>query len=392
MHGPSGGLARRRTFTLTFGQAGLVTTSDGEVPGVDGVVTAVQVQSDGKILATGGHAIWRYLSNGALDSSYGTGGVVTLPNNPAGYPRTVLLAGDVLLIAVGADGTGDVTLSKYASDGSLDLAFGVDGVATTTLLESNSVASIAVQPDGKILVSGGGYLRVLRLNADGSTDIAFGTNGVAINPVDSLTQTMALQPDGAIVVGGTDVHDGTSDFVLTRFEATGAVDPSFGSGGVVETDPLGGGIDTLNHLLMTPDGGVIAVGQTLDVNDVYWIVLVGYDDGAINPLFGVLGVAKVNFDSHDVASSSYTFPFAGRIDAQGKILEVGEAEIYPFPFVMARFDGSGTLDATFGSGGKVVTRFPRGGAQSLALAVTPDERIVVAGNAWDEPSESNPCG
>jgi hypothetical protein len=150
----------------------------------------------------------------------------------------------------------------------------------------------------------------------------------------------------------------------------------------VQTDPLGNGDDALSHLIVQPDG-VIAVGQTLDANHEYWFVMVRYVNGVVDPFFGVLGVTEVNFRSAGVPAGAYTFPWASRIDGDGNLLTVGIAITEPDrPFVMSRLVANGTLDATFGSGGKVLTHFGTS-AEAISVAVTADDRIVVGGDVYD---------
>jgi uncharacterized delta-60 repeat protein len=384
---PAASAARPGTLDPSFGQGGIVTANKSG-PGAGAYPIALEIQSDGKILAGGGNQIVRYLPDGGLDTTYGDGGAVT---SSVPVQKMALLPGDALLIGTGVGGA--VTLARYLSDGTLDASFGSGGVQTTTLLDTINLNAIAVQPDGKILLAAAASLSVVRLHPDGSVDTAFGNAGLASNPVADLTAGMVLQADGAIVVGGI-VGPGTmTDLVLTRYDTNGVVDPSFGTGGVVVTDPLVGGSDNLSHLVLQPDG-VIAVAQTLDVNHEYWFVMVRYVNGTVDPFFGVNGVAQVNFHADGAPADAYTFPWASHFDDQGRLVVVGRADIggllYARPFAMARLEPSGTIDATFGTGGKVLTRLPAGGTgESLAVAVTADQRIVVAGSYYEPTKESS---
>jgi uncharacterized delta-60 repeat protein len=216
----------------------------------------------------------------------------------------------------------------------------------------------------------------VRLEADGSIDTSFGTGSLATHPMaGSQTSALALQDDGAIVVGGSVSTPAGGDWVLTRFDAAGQVDPSFGIGGTLVTDPLGGADDLLAHLLVQPDG-VVAVGQS--INDEYWFVLVRYVNGAVDPLFGVLGVTQANFASQGGGDSE--FPYAATTDHDGNIVVIGRATTDARRFAMMRFEPNGTLDASFGTGGGVLSYLaPR--AASYTGAIAPDGKIVLAGNS-----------
>ena len=204
----------------TFGDAGLVTT-DFLGPNSD-LVRAVAVQADGKIVAVGfsnpgglaaDFALARYNPDGSLDSSFGTGGLVT---TDFGLTRDeafgVAIQSDGKIVAVGRD-----KLARYNTNGSLDSSFGGGGLVTTDLVWA---FDIAFQADGKIVTAGvagglGGDFAVARYHPDGSPDGSFGSGGVASADFGGSfdrARALAIQADGKIVaVGGT-------GFVLARFE------------------------------------------------------------------------------------------------------------------------------------------------------------------------------
>lgn len=116
----------------------------------------------------------------------------------------------------------DFAVVRYNADGSPDPGFGSDGRVTTDFPGLAAVASaVLVQPDGKILVAGGafplftflGNFELARYNPDGSLDAAFGDNGIVTTrfPHGSYSFALALQPDGWIVAVGTDFVDFSSD-------------------------------------------------------------------------------------------------------------------------------------------------------------------------------------
>ena len=155
---------------------------------------------------------------------------------------------------------------------------------------------VSLQPDGKLLVAGNAEgpsnsdFLVLRLNTDGSLDQTFGDNGIARNSIGGfdVANAMVLQPDGRMVLAG----QSDSDFALARYAANGALDLSFGTGGVVKT-PVGPSFDIAYGLTLMPWGRLVAVGSarvstTAQGTDV---AAVAYNtDGSLDTYFGVGGI------------------------------------------------------------------------------------------------------
>ncbi len=140
-------------------------------------------------------------------------------------------------------GTRDFAVIRYNFDGSLDTTFGSGNgyVITTVGTGADEAQDIRVLANGKILVAGyaqnGGSndIALVQYNSDGSLDTSFGSGtGKSMSGIagDDTIYSMAIQSDGKILVGGTD----GSDFLLARFNSNGSLDTSFGSSGRVTTD------------------------------------------------------------------------------------------------------------------------------------------------------------
>lgn len=271
----------------------------------------------------------------------------------------------------------DLTLGD---DGALDPSFGMGGLVLTDFPgPANAHATdAALQPDGKLLVAGNldsptGYLGLCRYTADGSLDRTFGVGGrVAILAPFSHVSAVALQPDGKIVVaGGTVTGDG--DFVLSRFDADGRLDATFGDGGTVVTDL--GGADFASGLAVDPSGRIVAVGHSYHVSGTGSFdtdfAITRYDaSGRLDSGFASGGVFLHDFDG------SPDWATAVRLDASGRILVAGTAG---HRFGVIRLTDSGALDASFGGTGAVALLVP-GRASADALAVQQDGTIVLAGS------------
>jgi uncharacterized delta-60 repeat protein len=252
-----------------FGAGGKVLTTF-EPDTLDTAQAAI-LQPDGRIVAAGrarkigvagSFALARYLPNGQLDPSFGGDGLVTTPASGGGIVRALALQSDGKIVAAGSSGPSDSAVARYNPDGSLDGSFGGDGMLVGGL--GLSIASdVVVQRDGKILVAGGS---VVRLNADGTLDGTFGQSGRAtMGIVDA--DSLALQADGRVLVSGTFLGATDSDFGVARLTVAGRLDPGFGRGGVNTTDIGLRSQDQVTDAVLQPDGKLVVAGASRPASD-----------------------------------------------------------------------------------------------------------------------------
>jgi uncharacterized delta-60 repeat protein len=204
-----------------------------ETVNVNGVPTTEIVASGNVNSNPQGTVIARFAPNGTLDSSFGSGGTVILQTaNPlykVGGGLMIQADGKILDVgfAQNPQGATDSALGRFNVDGSLDTSFNPSG-PTPGLLDLGIAGigrSLALQSDGKIIVGGSGSASTLllaRLNgADGSFDTTFGTNGVVQQTLTGspFAASIALQPDGKIVTLGTASGSGSAVnyFAVARF-------------------------------------------------------------------------------------------------------------------------------------------------------------------------------
>jgi uncharacterized delta-60 repeat protein len=202
------------------------------------------------------------------DASFGTNGTVTTAIG-SGSERAAAIARqpDGKVVVTGftdRDGTEDFALVRYLENGSLDLTFGSGGVVVTPLGSGHDRAtSLALQPDGRIVVAGwtrgaaGADVALVRYRADGTLDPSFGTGGKAVFALASGEDTAAdvlVRSDGVIIVAGTVGTGAAADFALARISP---------DGGIVETTTtdFNGGEDVARALALMPDGTVVVVGS-----------------------------------------------------------------------------------------------------------------------------------
>jgi uncharacterized delta-60 repeat protein len=230
-------------------------------------------------------ALARYNNDGSLDTSFGTGGKVTTDFNGTGIGQAVLLqAGDKIVMAGYSSGTTtDFALARFNSDGSLDGTFGSGGKVTTDFDGHYEFGyAAALQSDGKIVVAGqssDGYVFALvRYNVDGSLDVNFGMAGIALAGFadSSKGYAVAIQADGKIVVAGTRNSSGATDFAVARFNSNGSLDTGSGTSGKVTTDLGFGGPDQGQAVAIQADGKIVMAG-TYDGATSYDFALVRYN-------------------------------------------------------------------------------------------------------------------
>jgi uncharacterized delta-60 repeat protein len=273
--------------------------------------SALAVRADGKIIVGGSVSeeptVARYNANGIADSSFGVNGRVITSLDQSIDFTSVSLQTDGKIIAAGcnhfyfASENADFVLVRYLENGIIDSSFGVDGIVTISdsSLVSTS-AAVAIQDDGKIILGGSSFLdtsfhsSLTRFNIDGSIDSTFGIKGIADSIVNLTSVSIAFQPDGKIVAGGSTYNLTSPDFALLRYNTNGTTDSTFGTGGLITTN-FDGSWDIMTALTMQADGKIVAAGSS---GDTY--VLARYLSG--------LNVGIVNFSSAQVSPLIYPNP------------------------------------------------------------------------------------
>jgi len=305
----------------TFGSDGTVRTDIGSSSFDFALAVALQpngkiVVGGTTAGATGDFALARYNEDGSLDSSFGSFGKVVTDLASSSTDAVLSVAiqpnGKILAAGVGiVGGDNDFTFARYESDGSLDPSFGSGGVVRIDLgSTSDNLKGVELLPNGKILAIGstpaaGTFdFALTRLNADGSLDQRFGTDGKVFTDVSGggdFAQGADVEPSGKIVVAGFTGCCVAGDFEVVRYNADGSLDTSFGSGGVVVTD-LGSGTDTPSDLAVTQSGKTLVVGVS-SASGSADLAVVRYDqDGSLDPSFGSAGIALTDFGSSNEAA------------------------------------------------------------------------------------------
>ncbi|MBK8492059.1 MAG: hypothetical protein IPL49_14535 [Saprospirales bacterium] len=279
-------------------------------------------------------------------------------------------------------------LFLHAQSGTLDPTFGTGGVTITPVSVGYDAGyGLAIQPDGKILVSGesqngtteGDYdVTLVRYKADGSLDAGFGNGGIVVKHISNgwdLSGSVLVQPDGMIVVGGQCWSGSTYDFVALRYKADGSPDNAFGNGGMVKI-PVGSSQDNAWDCALQPDGKILLVGPVINGSNYAFGVVRLNTNGTMDNNFGNGGKVITSVGPAD------DFSWSCAVQPDGKILVAGRTVTNNVPaFALVRYKPDGTLDSSFGNGGKVKTTVGGVSDRGRVVVVQPDGKILVGGTS-----------
>ena len=346
-------------------------------------VGTVDVGSEGNPILDFGLA--RYNEDGSLDATFGDGGTqITDVAGEHDSLSAVALQADGKIVVTGITDR-RLALARYNSNGTLDTSFANGGVQITDFGAPWSGGSgVALQADGRILVGGSvddgsqvSYM-VARYNTDGSPDGSFGGGGSRLTFVnDGGATSLALQTDDKIVVAGTN----GSEFEVVRYDSDGTIDNTF-SGDGIQTTVIGSQAYAYD-LGIQPDGRIVVAGGASEDGSTTGFALVRYDSfGTLDNTFSGDGVQFTKRVGMDTWGTALT------IQPDSKIVAAGHSSMNDgsgSDFALARYDADGTLDTTFSGDGFQTTDF---GSHELAnaAAARPDGKITLAGEAFGNSS------
>ena len=396
VRGPAGAL------DTTFGAAGKVLADVGAT-GI--AVQAMVMQPDGRVLIGGqsdnDFAAVRLGMNGALDSTYGANGVVTIDLKSASGVASTDTATGIALTPSGQavlggyranGGENTYGVVRLTSGGAPDPTFDGDGYATPSFVLAGALSEVAfgvgVQADGRILLAGS-VMRgaavpseaiIARFKTNGALDDSFGIGpsgffyGHSQAGANDSCEALTLARDGKILAAcGAD--DGGAHPVVMRLLANGQLDGAFGPKAGYSSIPLFGATAHAFHELA--DGRLLLTGETAD-GQVFVVRL--QSDGTIDSSFATNGTVLVKLAAKVVGARS-------ALDAAGHLVFAGGYGA-DGDLVIGRLDAAGKLDPTFGGGGFVVT--PAGApavASNARVAIANDGRIVATTNLAAAPSK-----
>jgi uncharacterized delta-60 repeat protein len=281
------------------------------------------------------------------------------------------------------------TAAALAAGGALDTSFSSDGKVRTDLsTRGDFAAAVAVQTDGKIVVAGGSAYdttdpkwALTRYQADGTLDTSFGGGDgkVITNFTDGedAVYGLAIQSDGKIIAAGdAGLRTGNSKFGLARYEADGKLDDTFSGDGKVMTN-FTTGDDPVSSLVLQTGGELVVAGGAAQNRANPKVAIARYlADGSLDPSFGG-GDGKVTTDF----SPAKDYANAVVLQTDGKIVAGGIAAVSGSrgSFELIRYNPDGTLDNTFSVNAKLTTNFTTRDDSVQGVVVRSDGDIVAGG-------------
>ncbi|HUK73986.1 MAG TPA: delta-60 repeat domain-containing protein [Candidatus Bathyarchaeia archaeon] len=367
----------------TFGNGGIVTTDFGDQTGSNNAATgnAALIQPDGKIVVVGAvpgsngfpvAAVLRYNTNGSLDTSFGSGGIVNTPSIEDEPFTSVALQADGKIVAVA--GGFSAFVARYTTAGALDSTFGTGGIVQLAEINGTPACGVLIQPDGRILIADKDLFRLL---TNGQFDTTFGSNG-RVNNAGYPATALVLLPNGEIVTASS----GGASGVLAQYQSNGTLDTTFGISGQAGT--LGSTVG-----LVLPGSGDIVVGGALTNNSVIvpgspgassFLVSRYLPSGIGDGSFGTNGGTATPVPNYVTVNTSGL-----ALEPTGDIVLAGTATQNSLgAFALTRYTPAGQLDTTFGNNGTVVTVFGGGfsapSVHANGLTIQSDGKIIVVGS------------
>ena len=384
---------------LSYSEDGIFTADLGG-NGFD-IVYNSTLQTDGKLLLTGisngDFAIMRLLPDGTPDPLFGNDGL-SLVDYAGNSDRShaVVVQPDGRIVIAGEtqiNNQGDFAILRILPDGTPDSTFGIHGWTVTDLGTQYEFPNcVALQADGKIVAAGRqtgtplSDMVMVRYHPDGRVDSLFGSDGIVVTNLREEDEafSIAIQPDGQIILAGFASISASGDFAVTRYNPDGTLDKFFGEGGKVITDIDGvNASDFIKAMVLLPDGKILVVGNA---NNAFFdgqadVGMVRYDqNGILDPEFGVGGIKVTSF-------GAFTNSHGLAVQPDGKILFGGISNVINEDkrWLLARFQSNGSLDEGFGTGGFTTTKVPGNNDYATAVHIQSDSRIILTGMSGSNP-------
>lgn len=393
--------AQPGTIDRTFGTNGKVTYAGFSY--IYG--NAVEIQKNGEIVVLGySHSYEVYLQLTRWNTQGQLIGSTSSYVNGSDIGNDIVIQNDEKIIAVGAtynynNETEDFMVIRYNRDGTHDNSFGVNGIVTTDLLNTDDDAnSVVIQDDGKILVAGRrdsvgisyGFV-VVRYNDNGTIDSSFGNNGLITMGVQKVSQyykaCIGLQTDEKIIVGYTKKNNSKSNIHVQRFNKDGSPDSLFGKSGKAIIDICQ--FDVAKDLKIQKDDKIVIVGYSDYGTDSSRNISLSRlkADGSLDDDFGKKGLMITDISNFEDRANAIA------LQPDGKIVIAGYAgsssSIWNNDFITVRYLNDGTIDKTYSHNGRTKTNilsdnfYGPSNDYAKALAIQPDGKIIVVGDNSD---------
>ena len=351
----------------------------------------ILVAGASKIGANYDFALLRYKSNGNLDSSFGNIGKITVSlgtGDDIGKSVAIQTDGKILLAGYSAIGTSNYfALIRVNSNGILDTTFNNDGKVITSIGSNDDNGNaMALQANGKILVAGYSFngsskdLAIVRYNTDGSLDSSFDYDGkvtTSFSAFDEIGNSIAVQPDGKIIVAGNaEFNTSYPKIALARYNSDGSLDSSFDNDGKV-TASIGLYANGAQSVFVQTDGKIVTTGYTNFGFGPVFALLRYNPTGSLDSTF--------DFDGIVMGTSTHSIAYSTLEQSDHKIIVAGWTDTTSLSnahhFTTYRYKANGTIDSSFGINGRVITAIADQNDCSSA-AIQMNGKILVAGTSY----------
>ncbi len=381
--------------------------------------SSAAMQTDGKIVLAGDDGkdyfiLSRINTDGSIDQSFGTNGIQTTLFEGESHSNSVAIQKDNKIVVAGYTDLGThsdsmyFAVARYNSDGTPDITFNGSGKLTTDFefqtpgrygtfipVHSAGANAIALQNDGKIVVSGwaydGGYLRFAsaRYNSDGTLDSSFDSDGIKTTKIGSFdveARSIVIQNDEKIVVAGVANRDRpSSTLVVVRYNSDGTPDSTFDVDGIsVLPDGYHLGLSTLpvQCAALQSNGKIVIAGYSGTSGNSDFFAARLNTDGTLDNTFDNDGIVITDINSSEDNAGSVL------IQSDGKFLIAGTASWSPSSgfyskFVVARYNVDGTPDNSFADSGILQDNITTKSTSFTKSELQPDGKIISVGKTWN---------
>ncbi len=330
--------------------------------------------------------------NVLLDNTFSDDGIVTKDfynRSDIAYSLTVLPSGKIVIAGTiqVKNGTFDFAVARINDDGTFDNTFSADGITTTDIKGADGTdygLSVAVQANNKIVVGGWTFANndfaMVRYNEDGSLDQTFGTGGIVTTNIGTNDKgnSIALQSDGKIILSGYSYGGNTYDFAVVRYDTIGNIDKSFENNGKVTTD-IANDRDYGMGMAIQKDDKIIVAGSA-KISSRNNLAVVRYNkDGSLDTSFDNDGKAMTLINGKGINGNSA----AVAIQQDDKIVIACSYSDDTYTKIgVVRFNSDGSLDSDWGTKGIVQTSVGNYDDEAFGIAIQPDNKILVTGYTY----------
>lgn len=298
----------------------------------------------------------RYTTSGILDTTFNTTGTQTLLVNNRTEVNGIVLQSDDKSVVAGFvfDTQTKMFVARYTTAGVLDTSFNGTGYNTQSIGEGATANAVGLQSTGEIIIAGtaviGGipHFALARFSTAGALDATFGTSGITTTEIGTIASIAAIAIDGSdniVVVGNAN-----NQITLARYTSAGILDGTFGTGGIFQ--PTIGYSSIAYDIAIDSAGRIIVVGSAFVTDTNYSLVIRCTSSGALDGTFGTGGIVTTSilYGSEFYSVLIEPAPVADYITAAG--YAVGALSDQNS---LVQYTSAGVLDSAFGTSGITLT-------------------------------------